>query len=91
LPDDIALRRLFVEAGFREVQVRQSAMVVHLPAIETFVLGHLAGTPVAGAVASLSEEQRAALARHVKIALQPYADVDGVAVPEEVNIAIAYK
>jgi SAM-dependent methyltransferase len=91
LPDDIALRRLFVEAEFREVQVRQSAMVVHLPAIETFVLRHLAGTPGAGAVASLSEEQRAALARQVKIALQPYADVDGVAVPDEVNIAIAHK
>jgi len=91
LPDDVTLRRLFIEAGFREVQIRPSAMVVHLPAIETFVLGHLAGTPVAEAVASLSEEKRAALARQVKIALQPYADGEGVAVPDEVNVAIAHK
>jgi ubiquinone/menaquinone biosynthesis C-methylase UbiE len=91
LPDDVALRQLFIEAGFREVEIRPSAMVVHLPAIETFVLGHLAGTPVAEAVASLSEEKRAALARQVTIALQPYADVEGVAVPDEVNIAIAHK
>jgi ubiquinone/menaquinone biosynthesis C-methylase UbiE len=91
LPDDVTLRRLFLEAGFREVQIRPSAMVVHLPAIETFVLGHLAGTPVAEAVASLSEEKRAALARQVKIALQPYADVEGVAVPDEANVAIAHK
>ena len=91
LPDDMVLRRLFIEAGFREVQVRPSTMVVHLPSIETFVLGHLAGTPVAEAAASLTEEKRAALARHVKIALQPYADSDGVAVPDEVNISIAHK
>jgi ubiquinone/menaquinone biosynthesis C-methylase UbiE len=91
LPDDVALRRLFIEAGFHEVQVHPSTMVVHLPAIERFVLGHLAGTPVAAAVASSSEEKRAALARQVKIALQPYADLEGVAVPDEVNIAIAHK
>jgi ubiquinone/menaquinone biosynthesis C-methylase UbiE len=91
LPDDIVLRRLFIEAGFREVQVRPSTMVVHLPAIETFVLGHLAGTPLAEAVASLNEEKRAAVARQVKIALQSYADSDGVAVPDDVNISIAHK
>ena len=91
LPDDVALRRLFIEAGFREVQVRPSMMVVHLPAIETFVLGHLAGTPVAEALASLSEENRAGLAKQVKIALQAYADAEGVAVPDEVNVSIAHK
>jgi hypothetical protein len=73
------------------VRPEGSGRRLHLPAIETFVLGHLAGTPVAEAVASLSEEKRAALARQVKIALQPFADGDGVAVPDEVNIAIAHK
>jgi ubiquinone/menaquinone biosynthesis C-methylase UbiE len=91
LPDDVALRRLFIEAGFREVQVCPSTMVVHLPAIEKFVLGHLAGTPVAEALASLNEEKHAALARQVKIALQSYADAEGVAVPDEVNVSIAHK
>jgi hypothetical protein len=37
----------------------------------------------------LSEERRAALARQVGLALQPYADGEGVAVPEETNIAMA--
>jgi SAM-dependent methyltransferase len=91
LPDGAALRQLFIEAGFRSVEIRPSAMVVHLPAIETFVLGHLAGTPVAAAVTSSSEEKRAALARQVRIALHSYADGDGVAVPDEVNNAIAHK
>ena len=38
-------------------------MIAHLPAVETFVLGHLAGMPVASAVAALSEEKRAALTK----------------------------
>jgi hypothetical protein len=64
-------------------------MTIRLPSLESFVLGHLSGGTAAGAVAALSEDQRAALARQVKLALQPYADGDGVAVPDEINIAMA--
>ena len=64
-------------------------MTIRLPSLESFVLGHLSGGSAAGAVAALSEDQRAALARQVKLALQPYADGDGVAVPDEINIAMA--
>jgi ubiquinone/menaquinone biosynthesis C-methylase UbiE len=91
LPDEDALRRMLTEAGFRDVRIRPSAMVVQLPSIEKFVLGHLSGTPVAGAVAALDDEERAALAGLVKMALQPYANGDGVAVPDEINIAIAHQ
>lgn len=90
VPDAEALHRLFVEAGFRAVQVRPIAMTIRLPSLETFVLGHLSGMPVADAVAALSAERRAALAGQVKTALQPYADGDGVAVPDEINIATAH-
>jgi SAM-dependent methyltransferase len=90
VPDAEALYRLFVEAGFRAVEIRPSAMTIRLPSLETFVLGHLSGIPVASAVAALSEEQRAVLAGQVKTALQPYADGDGVAVPDEINIAMAH-
>ena len=90
VPDFDALHRLFVEAGFRAVEIRPSAMVIRLPPIETFVLGHLSGTPVAGAVAALSTEQRSALASEVDATLRPYTDGDGVAVPDEINIAIAH-
>ena len=89
VPDAHALRRLLVDAGFRAVEVRASAMTMRLPALESFVLGHLAGNPVAGAVAALSDEQRAALAKDVKGALDAYADGDGVAVPDEINVAMA--
>jgi SAM-dependent methyltransferase len=90
VPGGEVLHRLLVDAGFRAVQIRPSAMTLRLPSLETFVLGHLSGTPVAGAVAALSADQRAALARQVKTALQPYADGDGAAVPDEINIAMAH-
>lgn len=88
VPDAEALYRLLVEAGFRAVEIRPSAMTIRLPTLETFVPGYLSANPVAGAVAALSDEQRAALTRQVKTALQPYADGDGVAVPDEINIAM---
>jgi hypothetical protein len=81
---------LLVDAGFDGVQIRPQAMTIHVPVAEVFVLCHLAATPVAGAVAALGDEQRAALAGQVKLALQPYADGDGIAVPDESNIAMAH-
>jgi SAM-dependent methyltransferase len=89
-PDAEALNRLFVQAGFRGLEIRPSAMTIRLPALETFVLGHLSGHPVAGAVSALSADQRAALAKQVSVALKRYADGDGVAVPDEVNIVMAH-
>ena len=80
---------MLAEAQFREAHIRSSTKTIRLPSIETFVLSHLSASPVAGAIADLNEAKRTALARQVKAALQPYADGDGVAVPDEINIAIA--
>ncbi len=91
VPDAEAMHRMLLEAGFHAIQIRPQAMTIRLPAIETFVIGHLSSSPVAGALAALSEGQRAALARQVRTELQPYADGDGVAFPDEVNIALAKK
>jgi type VI protein secretion system component VasK len=91
LPDEAALRGLLTQAAFHEVEIRSSTMIVRLPSIETFVLGHLAGNPVASAVAAVSEERRAVLAKQVRTALQRYSKGNDVAVPEEVNIAIGRK
>jgi len=91
VPDANALRSMMVAARFREVEVRPHKLTIRHQAIEEFVLGHLSGHPVAGAISSLDEEGRAAFARHVKTALMPYAEGDGVAYPDEVNIATARK
>ena len=90
VPDADALRRMLAEARFGEAHIRPSVMAIRLPPIEAFVLSHLSASPVAGAIAALSEERRTALAKQVKVALQPYADGDGVAVPDEINLAIAH-
>ncbi len=90
VPNAEELRRLLVEAAFQAVHIQESFMTIRLPPVEAFVLGHLASTPVAGTVAALTEEERTALVREVSMALQSYADGDGVSVPDETNIAIAH-
>jgi ubiquinone/menaquinone biosynthesis C-methylase UbiE len=90
VPDAAALSRMLVEARFSAAHIRPSVMTIRLPQIEEFVLSHLSASPVAGAIAALSEGKRSALAKQVKMALQPYADGNGVAVPDEINIAIAH-
>lgn len=89
VPNADALHRMLVEAGFHGVRVEPRSLVIRLPSIETFVIGHLSSSPVAGAVAALGEERRAEFGRHVRKTLRQYADGDGVAVPEEVNVAMA--
>ena len=91
VPDAEALRRMLVDAGFRAVEVHPRPLTIRLPRIENFVVGHLSSSPVAGTITGMSEGQRAEFGRDVRAALQPYADGDGVAIPDEVNIAMGRK
>jgi SAM-dependent methyltransferase len=88
-PDADELHRLVVEAGFRDVAVEPSTMTVRLPGAQDFVLRHLGSTPVAEAVAAISDEARAALADQVASALRGYADSEGLAVPDQTNVVTA--
>jgi SAM-dependent methyltransferase len=90
VPDAAELYRLVVEAGFRDVSIHPSAMTTRLPALERFVLSHLAATPVASALAAIGAEPRAALAAQVSLALQAYVDGDGAAIPDETNVVRAH-
>ena len=90
MPDAEELRGLLVDAAFHGVHIRQSVMTIRLPPVEAFALGHLASTPAARAVAGLSEEEWTALVREVRMALQPYADGNGLSLPDETIIAIAH-
>jgi hypothetical protein len=69
VPAPEELSRLLVDAGFRDVHIHASRMTLRLPSLETLVPCHLAATPIADAVAALSDEARAALARDVRRAL----------------------
>jgi ubiquinone/menaquinone biosynthesis C-methylase UbiE len=90
VPEPEELSRLLVAAGFRDVHIRSSRMTLRLPALETLVLCQLAATPIADAVAALSDDARVALVRDVRSALQAYADGDGVLIPNETNLATAH-
>ena len=90
VPNAEELRRLILDAGFRCVNVRPAAMTMRLPSVAEFTLCHLASTPVASAVAALDEKGREALRKDIARQLQPYVEGEGVAFPEETNIATAH-
>jgi SAM-dependent methyltransferase len=89
VPDAGELRELVLSAGFRDVAIEACRMDIRLPAVDRFVLSHLAATPVAAAVATAGADRRRAVADHVRLALQAYADGDGVRVPDESNVVTA--
>jgi ubiquinone/menaquinone biosynthesis C-methylase UbiE len=91
VPDASALRDMMARAGFCAVEVRARKQIIRQPDIETFVLGHLDGHPVARAITALSDDERAEFARHVKAGLSEYVEGDGVAYPDEANVVTARK
>lgn len=84
------LRTLMADAGFHAVEVQ--AKVLHrrmLPAEES-IPGYLASTPLAQTVAALAEEVRTVLFRDIGEALQRYRHPEGLVIPQETHIALAY-
>lgn len=91
LGDPEALRRLILDAGFLDVHIYTHEMTIRLPPVEEFLPRQLASMPIAGAVAALSEEERAALVKDVSAAVQSYVDRDGVVFPNEANVATGHR
>jgi ubiquinone/menaquinone biosynthesis C-methylase UbiE len=89
--DPAVLRQIMIQAGFRRVELCRRAHTAKLPAVGDFVLRHLAATPVAGALDAAGDGVRRALAEDVHTALRPYADGDGIAFPNSVNVAIGVR
>jgi ubiquinone/menaquinone biosynthesis C-methylase UbiE len=90
-PDPETVQHLMTEIGFRDAQIRARTLTRRLPAVASFVLRHLAATPVAGVIAALSAEARATLAEEVSGALQAYREGDGVRYSEVANVVIALR
>jgi SAM-dependent methyltransferase len=82
------LRHLLEDAGFRAVVIHHVSMTLRLPPPEEFLLRHLSAVPAGELVAAAGEEARAALVAHMKEATRAYVDGYGLAVPQEVNVAI---
>jgi len=69
------LRTLLTAAGFWDIHIHIVVLTMRHPTPAEFIAGQLAATPLAGAVASL----------------RPYTDDEGLAVPIEAHIAIAWR
>ena len=83
------LRGLIGAAGFRDVAIRPVQGTVRFPSAERFVLDQVAGSPLAGHVAKVSDEARGALAREIGDALRPYLAGGVVAFPIGAHLASA--
>jgi hypothetical protein len=71
------------------VKVSVRRLNIHVPAVQRFVLEHLAGTPVAAAIAAADAETRKNIGASVKRAMERFADGDGVTYPEETHVVTA--
>ena len=89
LGDAEQLRKLIGAASFRDVVVRPVAGTVRFPSAARFVQDQVAGSPLAGHVAKVSDEARAVLAREIEEGLGPYLDGAAVAFPIEAHLASA--
>ena len=90
LGDAQELRVLIAGAGFREIHIRIRSRITRYPSLEEYVLGYLAGSPMAPAVAALDDTARNAMLRHIITALQSYVDDDGLAAPWESHVVTAH-
>jgi ubiquinone/menaquinone biosynthesis C-methylase UbiE len=90
-PDPETVRGLMMQTGFRDAKTCARDLTRRLPEITRFVLRHLAATPVASAIAALSDGERAALADDVRNELLAYAEGDGVRYREVANVVMAVR
>ena len=91
LGDRNELRTLAVDAGLRSARVQFDLKMLRHPNPEEFVLGAMAGSPLANAFAALAYEERAIIVREIVTALDYYTDDDGLAVPAECHTLTAEK
>lgn len=91
LHDTDQLRALISAAGFRDVTVQPAAGIVRFPSVEHFVRSYVAGSPLAGHVAKVSDNARNELIRDTESMLAPYLSTEGLAFPIEAHLARAIK
>ncbi len=89
LADAEELRGLIAAAGFREITIRPIPGTVRFPSVARLVQDYVAGSPLAGHVAKVSDEARAALVSEVSDALQSYLAAGALAFPIEAHLASA--
>lgn len=91
LKDRGELEGLFRDAGFDEVHVRMEMRPLRLPAARDFLWQYVYSTPLAGALAQLNDDGRAALERDVVAGWARWAAEDGLRYEQPILTASARK
>lgn len=89
VPEDKELIELAAAGGLQDATLHVQKRTVCLPSVDRFVLGHLAGTPLAVELRAVSDGARSALARDVARELAAYREGESVAFPEEITVITA--
>ena len=85
------LRAMVAEEGFRDITIDSVAGSVCFPSVSRFVQDYVRGSPLAGHVAKVSDDARAALVSEVDEALRSHLSEGGLAFPIEAHLASAKK
>jgi SAM-dependent methyltransferase len=85
------LHALVAAGGFRDINIQSVAGTVRFPSVSRFVQDYVRGSPLAGHVAKVSDESRAALVSEVGDALTSYVTGDGLTFPIKAHLASAKK
>lgn len=89
LGDAEELRGLIGAARFRDIAIRSVQGTVRFPSVARFVEDQVAGSPLAGHVAKVSDEARGKLVGELGEALRPYLTGASLAFPIEAHLASA--
>ena len=89
LADAEDLRSLIAAPGFGDIAIRSATGTVRFPSVVRFVQDYVAGSPLAGHVAKVSDEVRAALISEVGAALHSYLAAGALTFPIEAHLASA--
>jgi ubiquinone/menaquinone biosynthesis C-methylase UbiE len=90
------LRMLVTGAGFADVRVRIAMRLVRWPQSDDAILVpinlfRVLTAPAGSTVAALNDVTRTALLRDIRTALQSYTDDEGLAVPSETHVVVAFR
>ncbi len=91
LGDREELRSLASDAGLKNARVYFDVKITRHTNPEEFVLGVIAGSPMADDVAAMADAERAKLVGEIVAAMDRYIDDDGVANPGECHTLTAQK
>jgi ubiquinone/menaquinone biosynthesis C-methylase UbiE len=89
LSDAGELSRLVAAAGFRDVAVEQRAGAVEFPTVERFILGYVAGSPLAGHVSQAGDAARENLVADASRALERFVGARGLSFPIAAHLLTA--